>query len=86
MWRSKQYPANLTDHYDSRAKVLRLSEEVYQSRTLAAVGIAAHESGHAIQDARAYAPLTLRNAIVPTANIGSSLGMLMFVLGADASA
>jgi uncharacterized protein len=74
-------PGNLTDHYDSRAKVLRLSEEVYQSRTLAAVGIAAHESGHAIQDARAYAPLTMRNAIVSTANIGSSLGMLLFFLG-----
>ena len=74
-------PGNLTDHYDSRAKVLRLSEEVYQSRTLAAVGIAAHESGHAIQDARAYAPLTMRNAIVPTANIGSSMGMLLFFLG-----
>ena len=75
-------PGNLTDHYDSRAKVLRLSEEVYQSRTLAAVGIAAHESGHAIQDARAYAPLALRNAIVPTANIGSNLGILMVILGA----
>jgi uncharacterized protein len=74
-------PGNLTDHYDSRAKVLRLSQEVYQSRTLAAVGIAAHESGHAIQDARAYAPLTMRNAIVSTANIGSSLGMLLFFLG-----
>jgi hypothetical protein len=74
-------PGNLTDHYDSRAKVLRLSEEVYQSRTLAAVGIAAHESGHAIQDARAYAPLTIRNAIVPTASLGSGLGMIMVVLG-----
>ena len=74
-------PGNLTDHYDSRAKVLRLSEEVYQSRTLAAVGIAAHESGHAIQDARAYAPLTMRNAIVSTANIGSTFGMLLFFLG-----
>ena len=74
-------PGHLSDHYDSRAKVLRLSEEVYQSRTLAAVGIAAHESGHAIQDARAYAPLTIRNAIVPTASLGSGLGMLMVVLG-----
>jgi len=74
-------PGNLTDHYDARAKVLRLSQEVYESRTLAAVGIAAHESGHAIQDARAYAPLTMRNAFVPTANIGSSMGMLLFFLG-----
>jgi Zn-dependent membrane protease YugP len=78
----EQIPGRLSDHYDSRAKVLRLSEEVYQSRTLAAVGIAGHESGHAIQDARAYAPLAIRNAVVPTANIGSSLGMLMVVLGA----
>jgi Zn-dependent membrane protease YugP len=77
----EEIPGRLSDHYDSRAKVLRLSQEVYRSRTLAAVGIAAHESGHAIQDARAYAPLTIRNAIVPTASIGSGLGMLMVVLG-----
>jgi len=78
----EQIPGQLSDHYDSRAKVLRLSEEVYQSRTLAAVGIAAHESGHAIQDAHAYAPLTIRNAAVPVANIGSNAGMLMVILGA----
>ena len=78
----EQIPGRLSDHYDSRAKVLRLSEEVYQSRTLAAVGIAGHESGHAIQDARAYAPLAIRNAVVPTASLGSSLGILMVVLGA----
>jgi len=77
----EQIPGRLSDHYDSRAKVLRLSEEVYQSRTLAAVGIAAHESGHAIQDARAYAPLALRNAIVPTASIGSSMGILLVFIG-----
>ncbi|MGA2796917.1 MAG: zinc metallopeptidase [Thermoguttaceae bacterium] len=77
----EEIPGRLSDHYDSRAKVLRLSQEVYESRTLAAVGIAAHESGHAIQDARAYAPLTIRNAIVPTASLGSGLGMLMVVLG-----
>ncbi len=77
----EEIPGRLSDHYDSRSKVLRLSEDVYQSRTLAAVGIAAHESGHAIQDARAYAPLTIRNAIVPTASLGSGLGILMVVLG-----
>jgi uncharacterized protein len=78
----EEIPGQLTDHYDSRAKVLRLSQEVYESRTVAAVGIAAHESGHALQDAFAYAPLAIRNAVVPTANIGSNLGILMIVLGA----
>ena len=63
----EQIPGRLSDHYDPRDKVLRLSPEVYQSRTLAAVGIAAHEAGHAIQDAHAYAPLMLRNAAVPAA-------------------
>lgn len=75
-------PGQLSDHYDSRAKVLRFSQDVYQNRTLAAVGIAAHEAGHAIQDARAYAPLMLRNAAVPTANIGSNLGIILIIIGA----
>ena len=75
-------PGQLTDHYDSRAKVLRLSQDVYQSRTLAAVGIAAHECGHAIQDAHAYGPLVVRNLIVPAAGIGSNAGMLLVILGA----
>jgi uncharacterized protein len=74
-------PGQMTDHYDPRAKVLRLSSEVYQSRTLAAVGIAAHESGHAIQDAKHYAPLAIRNAVVSTAGIGSNIGILLFFLG-----
>jgi len=78
-------PWQLTDHYDARAKVLRLSEEVYQSRSLAAVGIAAHESGHALQDAANYAPLEIRNGIVPLANIGSGLGMILIMLGAGFS-
>ncbi len=77
----EQIPGQLTDHYDSRAKVLRLSPEVYQSRTLAAVGIAAHESGHALQDARGYAPLAIRNAAVPAASFGSGIGMWMIILG-----
>jgi uncharacterized protein len=77
----EEIPGELSDHYDSRAKVLRLSSDVYRSRTLAAVGIAAHESGHALQDAFAYAPLGIRNAAVPMANIGSGLGMGIFFLG-----
>lgn len=75
-------PGHLTDHYDPRDKVLRLSEDVYQSRTLAAVGIAGHESGHALQDARAYAPLVIRNAAVPLAGFGSGAGIYMLVFGA----
>jgi len=75
-------PGHLSDHYDPRDKVLRLSEEVYQSRTLAAVGIAAHEAGHALQDARAYAPLTVRNAAVPIAGFGSGIGLWMAFFGA----
>jgi len=75
-------PGHLSDHYDPRDKVLRLSQEVYQSRTLAAVGIAAHEAGHAMQDARAYAPLMIRNAAVPMAGFGSGAGLWMAVFGA----
>ena len=78
----QQVPGRLSDHYDPRHKVLRLSSEVYQSRTLAAVGIAAHEAGHAIQDARAYAPLVIRNATVPVAGFGSGAAIWMVVLGA----
>ena len=75
-------PGRLTDHYDPQSRVLRLSDQVYQGRTLAAVGIAAHEAGHAIQDARAYAPLVIRNAAVPAAGFGSGAGILLLVLGA----
>lgn len=75
-------PGHLSDHYDPRDKVLRLSTEVYQSQSMAAVGIAAHESGHAIQDAFGYAPLAIRNAAVGTANIGSSASIIMLILGA----
>jgi len=78
----EEIPGELSDHYDSRAKVLRLSREVYQGRTLAAVGIAAHEAGHAIQDARSYAPLIVRNAAVPLAGFGSGAGMWMVIGGA----
>jgi Zn-dependent membrane protease YugP len=72
----------LTDHYDPRHKVLRLSPEVYQEPSMAAVGIAAHEAGHAIQDARRYAPLVVRNAAVPVANFGGGISMFLLIAGA----
>jgi Zn-dependent membrane protease YugP len=72
---------HLSDHYDPRDKVLRLSPEVYGSRTLAAVGIAAHEAGHAIQDAHGYAPLVIRNAAVPVANFGTGISGMLLLLG-----
>jgi len=74
-------PGYLSDHYDPRDKVLRLSQEVYESRTLAAVGIAAHESGHALQDASAYALMAVRNAAVPLAGFGDKTGILLLILG-----
>jgi len=78
----EQVPGHLSDHYDPRHKVLRLSSEVYNSATAAAVGIAAHESGHALQDAHAYAPLVIRNAAVPVASFGSGAGIWMIIIGA----
>jgi Zn-dependent membrane protease YugP len=74
-------PGRLTDHYDPRDRVLRLSEEVYRSRSLAAVGIAAHEAGHALQHGFAYAPLAIRNAIVPIAGFGSNASFVLLLLG-----
>jgi len=71
----------LTDHYDPRSQTLRLSPEVYSSPSVAAVGVAAHEAGHALQHREGYAPLALRNAIVPVAGIGSQLGIWLFVIG-----
>ncbi|GAB4526653.1 MAG: zinc metallopeptidase [Anaerolineales bacterium] len=71
----------LSDHYDPRTKILRLSPEVYNGISLAAVGVAAHESGHAIQDARNYLPLQARTAIVPVVQIGSWLGPIIFMAG-----
>ncbi|MBN1441702.1 MAG: zinc metallopeptidase, partial [Planctomycetes bacterium] len=71
----------LSDHYDPREKVLRLSPENYGGRSIAAVGIAAHEAGHAIQHASDYAPLLLRNFVVPLASLGSSLGYVAIFLG-----
>lgn len=74
-------PGQLTDHYSPDEKVLRLSPDVYEGRSLAALGIAAHEVGHAIQDARKYPLLSLRNGLVPLANIGGSVGWIMIALG-----
>lgn len=71
----------LTDHYNPRNKTLNLSDAVYASTSVAAVGVAAHECGHAIQHARGYAPLSFRSALVPVANIGSQLSWLFIILG-----
>jgi hypothetical protein len=71
----------LSDHYNPATKTLALSDQVYGSRSLAAIGVAAHEAGHAIQHANSYAPLWLRSVLVPTANIGSSLGFFVMFLG-----
>jgi len=71
----------LTDHYNPATKTLSLSQAVYASSSIAAVGVACHEAGHAIQHAEAYKPLWLRSALVPTANIGSSVGYLVMFFG-----
>ena len=71
----------LSDHYDPRSKTLRLSEDVYNTPSLAAVGVAAHEAGHALQDKVNYGPLSLRSAMVPTVQIGSWLGPIIFMIG-----
>ena len=72
---------HLTDHYDPRDNTIYLSEEVYNAPTIAAVGVAAHEAGHAVQYAQHYAPIYIRAAIVPVTNIGSRLSMPLIVLG-----
>ncbi|GKU24807.1 neutral zinc metallopeptidase [Clostridium folliculivorans] len=71
----------LSDHYDPRQKVLRLSQDVYYNSSVASIGVAAHEVGHAIQHKNSYAPLIIRNAIVPAVNIGSNFSWILFVLG-----
>ena len=72
---------NLTDHYDPSSKTLRLSDSVYGSTSVAAVGVAAHECGHAIQDAEGYAPLRIRGSLVPVCNIGATLSWPLIILG-----
>lgn len=71
----------LTDHYDPTARVVRLSTSVYGSQSVGAIGVAAHEVGHAIQHANAYAPMTIRSAIIPITNIGSSVGLPLAMFG-----
>lgn len=72
---------SLTDHYDPSKKILKLSESVYGSTSVAAIGVAAHECGHAIQHATGYAPLRLRGALVPVVNFGSTLSWPLIILG-----
>lgn len=74
-------PGKLTDHYDPRTRTLQLSEAVYASSSSAAIGVACHEAGHAIQHADGYAPLSLRMQIIPVCNIGSRLAMPLFLIG-----
>ena len=79
--RIEQIPGELTDHYDPRADVIRLSAKVYHSNTASAVGVAAHEAGHAVQYARNYAPIKLRAAIIPVCHFGSMMAMPLFIIG-----
>lgn len=77
----RHVPGNLTDHYDPRNKTLNLSDSVYGSTSVAAVGVAAHECGHAIQHDRGYAPLRFRSALAPVASIGANISWPMIVIG-----
>lgn len=77
----ERVPGDLTDHYDPGAKVLRLSDSTYGSQSVAAIGVTAHEVGHAIQDATGYAPMRLRTGLVPVAGLGSNLGIILFFIG-----
>lgn len=79
--RIERIAGQLTDHYDPGAKVVRLSDSVYNSTSVAAVGVAAHECGHAVQHAKQYSPLVFRNAIIPITNIGSKLAIPVFIIG-----
>ncbi len=74
-------PGKLTDHYDPSKRVMRLSEEVYYGTSVAAIGVAAHETGHAIQHKEHYVPLELRNSIVPAVNFSSNASWLLFFIG-----
>jgi Zn-dependent membrane protease YugP len=79
--RIERVHGHLTDHYDPRANVIRLSDSVFDSPSAAAIGVAAHEAGHAIQYAKGYAPIKLRQSIIPMTRIGSSLAMPLFIIG-----
>ncbi len=77
----EEIPGNLSDHYDPRQRVLRLSEGVARGRSLAALGVAAHETGHAIQHANKYVPMEIRSALVPAAQFGTNFGWVIFFMG-----
>jgi Zn-dependent membrane protease YugP len=77
----EETPGTLSDHYDPRTKILRLSPEVYRVPSVAAAGVAAHEMGHALQDAQRYAPLALRSLMIPAVSLGSNFGPLIFIIG-----
>lgn len=79
--RVERTSGKLTDHYDPRSNVIRLSPEVYSGTSIASVGIACHEAGHAAQHAQSYAPIKIRNAVLPVANIGSSMGFTIAIIG-----
>ena len=79
--RIEQVSGKLTDHYDPKANVIRLSSGVYSGSSIAAVGVACHEAGHAAQHAQNYVPIKIRNAILPVANIGSSAGIYLAIIG-----
>lgn len=79
--RIERIHGNLTDHFDPRSNVIRLSDSVYGVSSASAIGVAAHEAGHAVQYANGYAPLALRNAIIPITNIGSRLAVPLILLG-----
>lgn len=79
--RIERVAGSLTDHYDPRANVIRLSDDVYNSTSTAAIGVACHEAGHAVQYATNYAPIKLRAAIIPITNIGSKLAIPLILLG-----
>lgn len=79
--RVERIAGNLTDHFDPKTNVIRLSDSVYSSTSTAAIGVACHEAGHAVQYARSYFPMKLRAAIIPATNIGSRLAMPLILLG-----
>ncbi len=79
--RIEHVAGNLTDHYDPRSRVLRLSDAVYGSASVAAIGVAAHECGHAVQDQKDYAPLRIRNSLVPVANFGTMAAWPIIIIG-----
>lgn len=79
--RVERVSGNLTDHFDPRTNVIRLSDNVYNSTSVAAIGVACHEAGHAAQYAQNYAPIKIRNTVLPVANLGSKLGIPLAILG-----